>query len=88
MVTTPGSTTATRFTGSISRMRFIFSRERTMPPQRGTAAPARPLPAPLGVTGILYFDATFMTAATCSALSAFTTASGMEVNMMPASSEA
>ncbi len=57
-----------------------------MPPWTGTADPASPLPAPRGVTGILYFDAIFMTAETCSVLSTRITTSGMWPKSCPASS--
>jgi len=45
-VTTPASTSARRLSTSMSRMRFIASREMTRPPGYATAPPERPVPAP------------------------------------------
>ena len=44
---TPGSTTATWFSVSIS-VRFMRSNDTTMPPALGIAAPAKPVPLPRG----------------------------------------
>ena len=77
LVTTPGSTTATMLAVSISRMLFIRSSARTMPPQTGTAPPERPVPPPRGVTGMRARLASFMIAAISSAVRGRTTASGM-----------
>ncbi len=49
---------------------------RTRPPQMGTEPPAKPVPAPRGVTGILLAAHIFMIAETSSVLSASQTASG------------
>ena len=45
---TPGCTTATWLSWSISRIAFIRSNETTMPSGRGTTAPERPVPAAPG----------------------------------------
>src|SRR5450830_1077755 len=83
---TAGSQTATMLSSSISRILFIFSNERTMPPYSGTAAPASPEPAPLGVTGMCSVFASFINWAICSSFSALTTTSGICENCFPPSS--
>ena len=45
---TPGCTTATRLTGSISRISFIATVESTIAPSTALAAPASPVRAPCG----------------------------------------
>ena len=66
-----------RFFLSSSRIRRIFSKERTIPPAKGTAPPESPVPAPLGVTGMRFLFAYSSTADTCSVVSGKTTASAM-----------
>src|SRR5450756_1331183 len=83
---TAGSQTATMLSSSSSRILFIFSRERTMPPYSGTAAPARPEPAPRGVTGMCSLFASFINCTICSSFSALTTTSGICENCFPPSS--
>ena len=51
--TTPGSTTARRFSGSISKMWFMREKEMTMPPRRAKAPPESPVPAPRPTMGRL-----------------------------------
>src|SRR5258708_1307155 len=73
---TPGSTTATRFSRSMS---LIFARAcvaRTMPPATGTAPPVRPVPPARSVTGTPGAPATARGTATSAASAAMTTASG------------
>ena len=48
---TPGSTTATWFSVSISRIRFMRSKASRMPSATGTAAPESPVPLPRATTG-------------------------------------
>jgi hypothetical protein len=75
-VTTPGSTTASRLSGSISRMRSIPVSTSWMPPSWPFAAPVRPEPAPRGTTGTRCSAATRSTAATSSADRGTATARG------------
>ena len=56
---------------------FIFSVDRTMPPQIGTQPPTRPVPAPRTVTGMRSEEQSFMISETSSVLSTSTAASGM-----------
>ena len=72
----PGSTVTVRFSSSNSRIWFIRVVSIMMPCSIGTEEPTRPVPAPLGVTGIVFSYAYFMIAAISSADFAFTTTSG------------
>ncbi len=83
---TPGSTTATWFSVSISRMRFIRSNETTIPSSRGTQAPDRPVAEPRAVTGIPISFAIRRTAATSAAVPGRTTAAGRRAATVSASS--
>ena len=49
----------------------------TIPPFMGTADPQRPVPDPLGTTGILCLLAIFMISETCSVVLGWTTMSGV-----------
>ena len=75
-MTTPGSTTATRFSRSISLMRASACVASTMPPATGTAPPVRPVPPARGVTGTSHASAIASVAATSAADAAMTTTSG------------
>ena len=72
----PGSTTATRVTGSISMAR-IRSSESTSPPSTAEEPPDRLVPAPRGVIGTRCSAAQRTVACTWSASVGRTTASGM-----------
>jgi hypothetical protein len=74
---TPGWTTATWFSVSISSTLFMRSNDTTMPSWRGLAAPDRPVPLPRAVTGVPVSVASARTAATCSAVSGRTTWAGV-----------
>jgi hypothetical protein len=50
-LSTPGSTQASRLTGSTERIRFILAVEMTMAPLGGTAPPASPVPDPRATNG-------------------------------------
>ena len=56
---------------------FILCMAMTMPPLMGTADPQRPVPAPRGVTEILFAYAIFMISDTCSVVLGCTTMSGV-----------
>ncbi len=77
MLITPGCTTATRLTLSISRILFILVKTRTIPPRTGTDPPARLVPAPRAVTGIFSREATFMIRETSSVLTGRSATSGI-----------
>ncbi len=74
---TPGWTTATKSCGLISRIRFMRSRQSTMPPFTGVQPPTYPKPAPRGVTGTPAWFAARRTKAVSSVLPGNTTASGL-----------
>ncbi len=63
---TPGSTTATWFSVSISRMRAIRSKASRIPSATGTAAPDSPVPLPRATTGTRCSVASRSTSATSS----------------------
>jgi hypothetical protein len=65
---TPGCTTATWLSASISRIWFIRSNEMSRPFGQGRAAADRPVPEPRAVTGICARVAAANIAATCSAV--------------------
>ena len=73
---TPGSTTATWFSVSISRMRFIRSKASRIPSATGTAAPESPVPLPRAITGTRCSVATRSTSTTSSVEPGSTSASG------------
>ena len=73
---TPGSTTAIRSTGLISRIRSIFTSDSTMQPSEALAAPDRPVRAPCGTTGTRSAVAVRMTCWTCSTVRGSTTTAG------------
>ena len=70
---TPGSTTATWLAVSISRIASIRSKETTIPPDTGMAAPESPVPEPRAVSGTRSATAACTTAATSSAVPGRTT---------------
>ncbi len=74
---TPGSTTAMRSTGLISRIRSIFTRESTMQPSEALAAPDRPVRAPWGTTGTRRAVAVRMMCWTCSTVRGSVTTAGV-----------
>lgn len=74
---TPGSTTAIRLTGSISRMRSILVSESTMQPSVALAAPDKPVRAPCGTTGTRSSVAVRITCWTCSTVRGSTTTAGL-----------
>jgi len=86
LVTTPGSTVTVRLARSTSRMRFIRSTERSIPPNTGTAPPESPDPAPRGVTGMRSRLASRMIRAISSAVAGLTTTSGICAYSAPATS--
>ncbi len=73
---TPGSTTATKFSVSISTMAAMRSNDTTMPSATGMQAPDMPVPAPRAVTGTPLSSARRSTAATSSVVAGSTTAIG------------
>lgn len=85
-MTTPGSTTAIRSTGSISRIRFIRSIDSTMQPSTALAAPDRPVLAPCGTTGTRSAVAVRSTCCTCSTVSGKTTTAGVPAGQKSAMS--
>ena len=50
-MTTPGSTTARRLSGSIARIRFMREHSITTAPSFASAPPESPVPAPRGTNG-------------------------------------
>ena len=83
MLTTPGSTTATRLTGSTSRILFSRVKARTREPSRATAPPESPVPAPRGVTGTPRRFAALTTSATSSVEPGTATARAAPFSMEP-----
>jgi hypothetical protein len=63
----PGWTVTVRSTRSMSRMRFISFTSTTIPPRRGTAPSASPVPPARATTGIRSRLASLTTSAICSA---------------------
>jgi hypothetical protein len=61
----------------ISKMRFILVVHNTIPPLIGIEPPLTLVPAPLGVTGILFSFAILSIRDTCSVVVGSTTASGV-----------
>ena len=66
-------------------MRFIFDRSIIIPPLRGTVEPTRFVPAPLGVTGILFLLAYLSISLTSFASNANTSASAKPLRLFNAS---
>ena len=83
---TPGSTTATWFSVSISRIRFMRSKASKMPSATGTAAPERPVPLPRATTGTLCSLASRRTSDTSSVDPGSTRARGTTGTVVSASS--
>ena len=83
---TPGSTTATWFSVSISRIRFMRSKASRMPSATGTAAPESPVPLPRATTGTPCSLATLSTSDTSSVEPGRTTARGTTGTVVSASS--
>ncbi len=83
---TPGSTTATWFSVSISRIRFMRSKASRMPSATGTAAPDSPVPLPRATTGTPCSLASFSTSDTSSVEPGMTRASGTTGTVVSASS--
>ena len=79
---TPGCTTTTRLSASISRMRFIRVSTMSTPPRTGTVPPARPVPEPRGTTGTSWSAAICTAAATSAVVRGKTTASGSARSMV------
>ena len=75
-VITPGSTVACRFASSIFNILLKRSMDISNPPKTGKAPPAKPVPAPRGVTGIKYSLHSFNKSDISSAVRGFTTTSG------------
>ena len=65
-MSTPGSTHASRLTGSTDSTRFILVSVMTTAPSSGVAPPARPVPAPRATNGVPWATATRTTACTSS----------------------
>jgi hypothetical protein len=74
---TPGSTTATWSTSSISRIRFIRSIDSIRAPSTAFAPPDRPVRAPWGTTGMRCSVAQRSTVCTCSVFSGRATPRGL-----------
>ena len=73
---TPASTRATKSSGSMDRIRFIFASDRTRQPGVAVAPPDRPVPAPRVTTGTSWAWAHAIARATSSVERAETTARG------------
>ena len=83
---TPGSTTATWFSVSISTIRFMRSKASRMPSAAGTAAPESPVPLPRATTGTPCSPASCNTEDTSLVEPGMTTASGTTGTVVRASS--
>ena len=77
----PGSTSASPFSTSTSRIRCIRLRSIMMPPSTGMTPPLRPLAPPRAVTASRSRAASRTTAATCSPEIGRTTTCGNERSM-------
>src|SRR3954447_12249481 len=86
-LTTPGSTTATRSSSSISSTRFIVDRSSTRPPSTALAPPDRPVPAPRVTTGTRSSARAATTCCTSAVLRARTAATARPTSAHSASSE-
>ena len=73
---TPGWTTATRFSRSISRIRSIAVKAMVRPPSIPAAPPDRPVPAPRGTIGTRSSAAIRTSSATSAVVVGKTTAPG------------
>src|SRR4051795_10640888 len=85
-LTTPGSTTATRSSASISTTRFIRERSRTTQPSTALAPPDSPVPAPRVTTGTPSSAHAATTCCTSAVLRARTAASARPTSAHSASS--
>ena len=87
MLTTPGSTTASRLTSSISTMLVMRVSAMTMPPCSAIAPPLRPVPAPRATTGTPWAPAAFTTSETSDVVRGRTTTVGSARSTEPSYSK-